>query len=379
MASTNGKVDALTPPTQYSNLPGSSSPTENSPLLSPALSSRPSYRQRALSRASGNPLPLAESAPAVSAEELEAAEIERGKYLRRRRTKIAIGAIAAFLLLSGIILAIVLPLTIGRRGKGGSKDDGKKDTPDFTRLPPPRDGLRNPNYLVNGWNGAVASEEARCSQIGVDSEFLLSRFAPSASSPPYDGTASSSDRHAKTIYYLSTGDSELTTFALLPRLISFSSARQWNCCRFRHRNCALRRSCQLVLVRNRWRRISRDSTSDFPPPSFSFLPLLGHFENLLSSYLDRLPRDRTDRIDSRYVHAGCKARSGGMGCSEGFEDWRISYWSTWRNSRIRGCLQSLWRRSELGKDLPTSSRIGEGIRGWKGTFTKVERSMDWER
>lgn len=27
---------------------------------------------------------------------------------------------------------------------------------------------RNPSYLVTGWNGAVASEEARCSQIGLD-------------------------------------------------------------------------------------------------------------------------------------------------------------------------------------------------------------------
>jgi len=227
MASSNGKGDALTPPTQYSNLPGSQSPSndERSPLLSsPALSSRPSYRQRALSRASGNPLPLAESAPAVSAEELEAAEIERGKYLRRRRTKIALGAIAAFLLLSGIILAIVLPLTIGRRGKGGNKDDGKKDTPDFTRLPPPRDGLRNPNYLVNGWNGAVASEEARCSQIGVDSEFLAFRLCTLAT--PVEGATLSDSTRVTMMCWLLTRKEELTSpLSPPPSSVSFSSPR----------------------------------------------------------------------------------------------------------------------------------------------------------
>ncbi|GAA5968400.1 hypothetical protein JCM3765_000447 [Sporobolomyces pararoseus] len=174
MASSNGKGESLTPPTSYSALPDSNTPSlssenERSPLLS-----RPSYRQRALSRASGNPLPPGvggvDGTYSVSAAEQEAAEIERGKYLRRRRTKIGIVVVLGFLLVSGIVLAIVLPLTIGRRGRGKNNDDDGdgKDTPDFTRLPAPKPGLRNPNYLVNGWNGAVASEEERCSQIGVD-------------------------------------------------------------------------------------------------------------------------------------------------------------------------------------------------------------------
>ncbi|GAA6015516.1 hypothetical protein JCM11491_004379 [Sporobolomyces phaffii] len=170
MAAPNGKGESLTPPTTYTALgdaPNTAADSERTPLLS-----RPSYRQRALSRASGNPLPLAtEPSSSVSAAEQEAAEIERGKYLRRRRTKIGLVVVLGFLLVSGIVLAIVLPLTIGRRGRGGNNagDDGDvNDTPDFTRLPPPKAGLRNPNYLVNGWNGAVASEEARCSQIGVD-------------------------------------------------------------------------------------------------------------------------------------------------------------------------------------------------------------------
>lgn len=185
MASSNGKGDSLSPSTSYSGLPDSTSPspsseTERSPLLS-----RPSYRQRALSRASGNPLPPGvgggvDGIYTVSAAEQEAAEIERGKYLRRRRTKIGIVVVLGFLLVSGIVLAIVLPLTIGRRGRGkNNDDDGEgKDTPDFTRLPPPKPGLRNSNYLVNGWNGAVASEEERCSQIGVDGQFSLSLHLP---------------------------------------------------------------------------------------------------------------------------------------------------------------------------------------------------------
>lgn len=86
-----------------------------------------------------------------------------------------------FLLTAGVVLAIVLPLTIGRRGSGGGgnrdndgddgndgSDKGRKDTPDMTHLPPPKAGARNPSYLVSGSNGAVASEEQRCSDIGID-------------------------------------------------------------------------------------------------------------------------------------------------------------------------------------------------------------------
>ncbi|GAA6061308.1 hypothetical protein JCM10212_005422 [Sporobolomyces blumeae] len=174
----------LTPPTAYSTLAPSPAPdspprgvvaadlsSERTPLLSP----RPSYRQRALSRASGNPLPLASDAAANGSasggddEEDRMAEIARGQQLRRRRVKVALGAILALILVAGIVLAIVLPLTIGRRGRGGGQgdDSGRKDTPDFTRLPAPKPGLRNPNYLVSGWHGAVASEEERCSEIGV--------------------------------------------------------------------------------------------------------------------------------------------------------------------------------------------------------------------
>ncbi|GAA5867528.1 hypothetical protein JCM3774_003867 [Rhodotorula dairenensis] len=197
-------------------LPGSSSSTsgESPPrpphaTLSPPT--RPSYRQRALSRASGNPLPATtaseygathdagstatgtenENASLLTGEdslgpasEEEQAEVAEHVKRIRRRTWIRRGLACSllFLLTAGIVLAIVLPLTIGRRGSGnrggdsggddngndGGRGKGRKDTPDMTHLPPPKAGGRNPSYLVSGWNGAVASEERRCSEIGID-------------------------------------------------------------------------------------------------------------------------------------------------------------------------------------------------------------------
>ncbi|GAA6031241.1 hypothetical protein JCM8097_005563 [Rhodosporidiobolus ruineniae] len=159
-----------------------SSPTERSPLLAPSgpstsSPSRPSYRQRALSRASGNPLPLSPSpsdAPALPGAEADTSAAELAADLRvraRRRAllkRLAL-CLVAFLLVAGIVLAIVLPLTIGRRGKGGGNKGGEdRKVPDMTKLPPPQPGGRNPAYLKSGWNGAVATEEERCSQIGVE-------------------------------------------------------------------------------------------------------------------------------------------------------------------------------------------------------------------
>lgn len=45
------------------------------------------------------------------------------------------------------------------------------DTPDFSRLPPAKPGGRNPNYLVSGYKGGVASEVDICSEVGVDGKF----------------------------------------------------------------------------------------------------------------------------------------------------------------------------------------------------------------
>ncbi|BGP49944.1 hypothetical protein JCM10450v2_005849 [Rhodotorula kratochvilovae] len=171
--STNGHANPPSAP---------SSPTDERTPLLPAGGSgstlspaRPSYRQRALSRASGNPLPLAsEASGSIDGGEdaLAAEDADRTLRRARRARTLRLGALACFgvLLLAGVVLAIVLPLTIGRRGGGGGGGDGgkKRDTPDMTHLPPPGKGARNPSYLVSGWNGAVAAEEERCSQIGVD-------------------------------------------------------------------------------------------------------------------------------------------------------------------------------------------------------------------
>ncbi|GAA5974498.1 hypothetical protein JCM11641_002057 [Rhodosporidiobolus odoratus] len=161
--------------------------TERSPLLAPSSSSpssaspaRPSYRQRALSRASGNPLPLVNGnggpdSPTLSSNghgdlpyfnANDPDNLSKRKLLFRR----LIFALLAFLLLAGIVLSIVLPLTIGRHGGGGGKGNKGQDKPDYTKLPPPNQGggERNPAYMVSGYQGAVASEEGRCSQIGVD-------------------------------------------------------------------------------------------------------------------------------------------------------------------------------------------------------------------
>ena len=64
----------------------------------------------------------------------------------------------AFLVLVGSAVAWFLSLH-------ALKED---DTPDFSRLPPPQPGIRNPNYVESGRNGAVASEVDVCSRIGVE-------------------------------------------------------------------------------------------------------------------------------------------------------------------------------------------------------------------
>lgn len=185
---TDERTPLLAPPPPLSTdaLPPSS-PSGSTATLSPSAS-RPSYRQRALSRASGNPLPLAagpiDDDPAVLAE----VELARRRARRRVWAKRILLGILGFLLLAGIVLSIVLPLTIGRRGKGGGGggDGGKKkkDTPDMTHLPPPKPGARNPSYLVSGWNGAVASEEERCSRMGVDGTLVSLRgFARQRTDP----------------------------------------------------------------------------------------------------------------------------------------------------------------------------------------------------
>lgn len=81
---------------------------------------------------------------------------------RRRRVFLFLAGVAVFTVLGVIVIvAIVYGYRI-RRWR--SRDD----TPDYSILPPPQPGLRNPSYLVRGTHGAVATEAETCSQIGLD-------------------------------------------------------------------------------------------------------------------------------------------------------------------------------------------------------------------
>lgn len=55
-----------------------------------------------------------------------------------------------------------------------SKHHAEEPKPDWTVLPPPAPGLRNPSYLVSGHHGAVASEVGLCSQVGVEGTLAYS-------------------------------------------------------------------------------------------------------------------------------------------------------------------------------------------------------------
>ncbi|KAM0789373.1 hypothetical protein ACM66B_000203 [Microbotryomycetes sp. NB124-2] len=78
-----------------------------------------------------------------------------------------IGGVLGLILIAGAIVIIVLHPSDGHRdGSGGGR--GHSDTPDYSKLPGPQPGGRNPNYLASGYEGAVASEVDLCSQIGVD-------------------------------------------------------------------------------------------------------------------------------------------------------------------------------------------------------------------
>lgn len=117
--------------------------SETSPLLvPPSPQPRPSYRRRRISSIS-----VVES------------------YRARWWTGV-LGGFLAILLLIGGVAGIILTRGRGRHAKTPD------DTPDFSKLPPPAPGLRNSNYLVSGYGGAVASEVDVCSEIGVEGAFI---------------------------------------------------------------------------------------------------------------------------------------------------------------------------------------------------------------
>jgi gamma-glutamyltranspeptidase/glutathione hydrolase/leukotriene-C4 hydrolase len=123
-------------------------PAETSPLLTPPPlgPSRPSYRKRAMSKSY-----VVET------------------YQTRWWTGVLGGVLGV-----AILVAAGTFVVLHTRGKsGGSSGKGKSETPDYSKLPAEQPGLRNPNYLVSGRNGAVASEVDLCSAIGVDGERML--------------------------------------------------------------------------------------------------------------------------------------------------------------------------------------------------------------
>lgn len=76
-----------------------------------------------------------------------------------------------FLFLAGLSILVVLAVIVivgtvyGQRIR---RSKGANETPDYSKLPPPQPGLRNPSYFVRGEHGAVATETETCSQIGID-------------------------------------------------------------------------------------------------------------------------------------------------------------------------------------------------------------------
>ena len=119
---------------------------ETTPLMLP-VPSRPSLRKRAMSKSS-------------------VTETYQARWWMG-----VIGGILGLILIAGAIVIIVLHPSAQGGGSGGRGSGGKgSDTPDYSKLPGAQPGMRNPNYLVSGQHGAVASEVDVCSQIGVEGQ-----------------------------------------------------------------------------------------------------------------------------------------------------------------------------------------------------------------
>lgn len=103
-----------------------------------------------------------------SSADLQEREAYKSQRLSKRRRIFLILAGTAILVV--LIVLIIVGTVYGNRirNNNGNKKPQDDDTPDYSKLPPPQPGLRNPSYLVRGMNGAVASETETCSQIGID-------------------------------------------------------------------------------------------------------------------------------------------------------------------------------------------------------------------
>ena len=81
-----------------------------------------------------------------------------------RRKRLFLGLSGAAIAIVGIVL-LVVGLVFGLRIH---KRSSRQEVPDYSKLPGPKPGLRNPSYLVRGRHGAVATESEICSKIGLD-------------------------------------------------------------------------------------------------------------------------------------------------------------------------------------------------------------------
>lgn len=90
--------------------------------------------------------------------------------LRRRQSSLSLSEERSKTWWNGVLaflLALLLLAVVGGLWASQTAPKIPSDTPDFTKLPGPKPGLRNPNYLVSSLHGAVASEVGICSEIGT--------------------------------------------------------------------------------------------------------------------------------------------------------------------------------------------------------------------
>lgn len=84
-----------------------------------------------------------------------------GVSARRKRFFVGLsGAAIAVVAIVLLVVGLVFGLRIHKKGR--------QEVPDYSKLPGPKPGLRNPSYLVRGRHGAVATESEICSKIGLD-------------------------------------------------------------------------------------------------------------------------------------------------------------------------------------------------------------------
>ncbi|KAM0753891.1 hypothetical protein T439DRAFT_298311 [Meredithblackwellia eburnea MCA 4105] len=142
-ASSSNHVHLAPPNSDLDVEQGNQAESETAPLLTrPSPASRPSYRKRRIS---------------------QSYVVKEESFSTRWWVALAGGVVA----LTAVLLAAALIIARATGPDSGNGKD-KDDTPDFSKLPGPQPGLRNPSYLLTGQYGGVATEVDICSKIGVD-------------------------------------------------------------------------------------------------------------------------------------------------------------------------------------------------------------------